>query len=525
MMLRYIYIVLLLLGWGVSTAQIELSTQNPTYKTVQKVYDKICKAAGDYRAELPQLVVMDRVLRVASYRSYDNKLIIEKKAFDICKSLGKDKMESALAFLIGHELTHFYQKHDWGGEGGESGFGTNFLMDHEAFSEHVHHEEEADTYGAFVAYLAGYEVLSIIPEVLEAIYKSYALKDKMMNYPSLKERKAVVSKVEGKIKELIRIYDNANYFAAIGWNMQALSCYNHLLKFVKTKELYNNIAMVYLSVALVQIEDDTPIFEYPIKVDLDYTLRDYSFFQGRSKTLKNAQTYLKKAIELDPNYHTAHLNLACVYDAQSKYDLASLHLARVATPTDLEVAQITMIKGIMAVHQGHKMEAESLFNTITHESLKGLAEQNRRVLKGEENSIQNSYNANSRESSINKLLLEASQLNLDNNIAFEANDFFELSLSHQSLKDNSITLFNVENKLEGHLKKHILYHSNSKSFALSKKVILPTNIKQLIQKPQHYNYRLVQHSKGTFLVSNAQGLILSIDKKNRVEEWAIFGVY
>src|SRR5690606_9520990 len=144
---------------------------------------------------------------------------------DICETMGANA-ESALAFIIGHELTHFYQQHDWE----EAGFGTTFLAEKNIFTKHTYHEEEADMYGAFVAHLAGYNTLEIVSGLLDKIYKEYKLAIKMDNYPTLGERKAVTNKVREKIEKLIEIYDNANYFAALGWHMQAVHCYEYLLK-------------------------------------------------------------------------------------------------------------------------------------------------------------------------------------------------------------------------------------------------------------------------------------------------------
>lgn len=523
-MIKYIAIILFLLVFEMGAAQKELSTQHPAYQTIDKVYKKICKAAGDYRAELPQLVVMERVLRVASYRSYDNKLIVEKKAFDICQSLGKDKLESALAFLIGHELTHFYQKHDWEGKTGESGFGTHFLMDLEAFSEHVHHEEEADTYGAFVAYLAGYEVLEIIPEVLDAVYKGYALEDKMINYPSLQERKAVSKRVESKIQELITIYDKANYFTALSWYIPALSCYNHLLKFVKTKELYNNVAILYFTASFVQEDDMKYVFIYPIDMALNYNLRDYSFFQGKAKALKNAENFLLKAIELDPNYHRALLNLACVYDAQGELKKALSTLQKIKNPNELEYAEITIVKGIIVGHQGEKAKAKALFETVTHEELVGLAELSIKVLEGID-STSYVYSYDSRSMEVESLLLESSKAKLKHSIVLETNDFFELKFDYQSFKQKNITQFKVLNKLEDYLQIYTLCSSSSLDFAKTQKVALPKNIKEFILNHSKLGYTMKLHSKGYFFISRSKGIILSIDKKNRIQEWVIFDIY
>lgn len=103
----------LLFGANISTGQKIIPETDPVHKKAVSVYKKLCDAAGDFRRGLPRLIVMDRVSRIASYRSSDNTLILELKAYNICSSFGKDA-DAALAFLLGHELTHFYQEHDWG---------------------------------------------------------------------------------------------------------------------------------------------------------------------------------------------------------------------------------------------------------------------------------------------------------------------------------------------------------------------------------------------------------------------------
>ena len=144
--------------------------QDPRYLMVQKVYKKMQGAVGDFRRDLPKLVLMERVSRVASYRSSDNSLIIECKALEVCKSMG-NYAESALAFLIGHEMTHFYQEHDWD----EMSFGTTFLVEKKIFRKHIHEEAEADIYGAFIAHIAGYKTLAIIPTFLDILDDAFVV--------------------------------------------------------------------------------------------------------------------------------------------------------------------------------------------------------------------------------------------------------------------------------------------------------------------------------------------------------------
>ncbi|MFT5647622.1 MAG: hypothetical protein ACI976_002314, partial [Aureispira sp.] len=111
--MKYILLLISILLVPKLYGQVEvLPAQHVAYKHCNKIYQQLKKAIGDQRTTLPKLLILNREKRVAAYREMDNSIIIEKKAYDICQSMGV-QAESALAFLIGHELTHFYQQTDW----------------------------------------------------------------------------------------------------------------------------------------------------------------------------------------------------------------------------------------------------------------------------------------------------------------------------------------------------------------------------------------------------------------------------
>ena len=83
------------------TAQDLLSAKSSTYQKIEKVYKKLQQATGDFRRDLPKLVVIERVARVASYRSSDNTLIIEKKALAVViNRLCKFRFEKYQSWLM-----------------------------------------------------------------------------------------------------------------------------------------------------------------------------------------------------------------------------------------------------------------------------------------------------------------------------------------------------------------------------------------------------------------------------------------
>ena len=96
------------------TAKRSISTRNSSnftgQDTVREIFQKLVEARGDFRMKKPEKIYLrDEVSRVASIDYNKLEIVIEQKAYDVCKNFG----ESAVAFLIGHELTHYYEKHAW----------------------------------------------------------------------------------------------------------------------------------------------------------------------------------------------------------------------------------------------------------------------------------------------------------------------------------------------------------------------------------------------------------------------------
>lgn len=505
-----------------ATAQNILSSDNPAYQKTEKVYKKMREAAGDFRRNLPKLILMERVERVASYRSYDNTLIIEKKAFDVCESMGKDA-ESALAFLLGHELTHFYQQHDWE----EAGFGTTFLTEKEVFVKHAHHEAEADVYGAFVAYVAGYNTLNIIPTLLDKLYTQYKLEAKMVNYPSLSERKTVSEKVKGKVLDLINIYDNANYFAALGWHVQAVYCYEYILKFLKTKELYNNMGMALAAIAIQQRSADS--YWYPIEVDLDNALRGWTE-KTQAELLGAAAEYLEKALAFDETYLAAHLNFVVVYDMQSNYKQAStkLKLAEKYSSSVIDKANIAILEGIVQAHTGDKTAAESSFEKAQKYTINAavrlLATHNLKVLKEGRNPLSTEPMTRMEDMLDGIPLLEFPPLKFQQSLVF-SEGFMGTAKIHFNRYPNS-KFACLESKSPFDTQNSYFALQRTQGLATYKGVRAGNTVSVLrriydnIQAPRTVRYR-----NGYFLIYRSLGLIFKVNNQELLEEWALFLSY
>lgn len=523
--MKYLLFILIFSSVTQLEAQEALPKSHPAHKRCIKVYNKLKKAIGDQRTTLPNIMVMERTKRVASYRSMDNAIIIEKTAYDICQKMGENS-ESALAFLIGHELTHFYQQNYWKNRGKV----THFLLKHEILKKYALEDEEADSYSAFVAYLAEYNTLEIIPTLLEQIYDGYHLNKEIEGYPSLTERKKVVRTVQRKVRKFIQMYESANYYVAIGWNLQAISCYGYLLKFIKTKELYHNIGVVLLATAIEHPESNGYSFLYPIDVDLTNVFeRPYSVQGGQTKLLTDAESYLKKALVLDGNYCSAYLNLSCVYDLKGDVTnaLTTLNTASNLSPTALQRAKISIIKGIVYAHRNQVQTASKYFDDANkhYQNLPVwyISNANKRILSSEK-SPKAKYDINI-EDQMDGVNFRTMRKRTAAAVSLGTSSVLNMEVDFSTQARSYFSRFLIENKLEGSTNYAFLQRTRNRELTTAQGIKVGTPLSEVQKAYKGTYFQVVHNHRGFFLVYPGKGLVFQINEKNRVREWAVFAEY
>ena len=380
MLIRYILGLALFL-----VPSMAFGTSTLTFNEVQQVYEKLTIAIGDFKNNLPEIAIETSKEYGAGYMPSANKIFIEQAALDVCNSFGTQS-ENALAFLLAHELAHFYQKHDWK----ESGFATSFIGSQIVLDTKIHNEQEADTYGAFMAHLAGYETVAIIPPLLERIYAAYEIThEEPRGYPSLSDRQLMVKEVCKTVQNLMDIFNAGNYLGAIGNYENSLACYEYLLQYFKCRELYNNIGIVALYASIETTDKKEATFFYPLSLDVTIPLRAITSLD-RPQLLQKAIKAFQEAINFDNRYYEAYIHLACAYDMNGER-AAAISLAneiqKIITPqSKILQAKYFILKGILAAKQNQINEANQFFESAkiagATENLKRVANNNLQILSG-----------------------------------------------------------------------------------------------------------------------------------------------
>jgi len=492
-------------------------TAAPATAMMNEVYEQLKTAIGDNQRTWPKLEIRPGASSVLAYNKRKNIIFVDEKALAVCQSFGA-KQKDAFAFLLAHEMTHFYQEHHWQ----EAGFATSFLSNKHSFEAHVADEKEADLFGAFITHLAGYQSIKLVPSIFDKVYTAYNLTEQLQDYPSLPQRKATALEVCKKVKELILVFETANYLTALGEYTSAATAYEYVLQFVKYKELYNNIGANLVAAAALQPEYGELAFRYPIELDLEIPLRDGAD-ATKEDLLKKAIEYLTIATQMDNQHYSTFINLACAYVLNNQVEQAEPLLKKLYTlvKKDYQAAEISILYGIISSKQKDNTHAEKLFveaTTLTeNKSIQELANYNRRILAGEELSAPTSTIGN------NTQTIDGIDLTYQNDFAFN-----EITIQDNfSYEEKQLGFFQTKSATLAHLTtsdKTIAILTTNKQ-ATSKGIQAGSTYQQIKSAHPFTTPKVITHSKGYYLVLPQHKLLFNMNAQNQVSAWGVYETY
>lgn len=349
-----------------SSKPVENLNNTEAYARCLKIYNQLVAARGDFRFPVPSLVLRREVSKVASI-DYDRlEIIIEEKAYQACEPHG----DAAIAFLLGHELTHYYEKHAW-----RRGFISEFsdlqiAKDLSKLQDQIAYETEADYLGGFLAYSAGFGLFNKGGEVIKNLYSAYQVKDPIPGYPALHDRMELSKKTNLKLKQLVELFDMANYLSAIGMYAESREYYKYVLMQYQSRELYNNLGMSCFLEALTYFKKEELVFQYALQLDLESTASrgEEDMLSIRTKLLKQGIQYFDAAISMDPDYISAYLNKANAYailgdSIRAKFYAEQEALVLANKKADSKsIGDIKNLLGILKLKEGDPVKAEQLWN-------------------------------------------------------------------------------------------------------------------------------------------------------------------
>lgn len=356
-----------------------------TNTSVQMVFDNLIEAKG-VKSILPPKLVVSNTESVAAWAQPANQIIgIEKKALDICRTMGSDSL-NAMAGLLAHELIHYYENHDWH---------NHFVHNYSELAAQSENESgkkmemEADDMGGLLAHMAGYNALNVMPTLLRKVYKEYNLDvNDNLSYPNLENRVKMAELSRQNLSSLIPLYEFANYLMVIN----EIDLAAQYLEFIVSKsgfvsrEIQNNLGVLYAIAAYNQRPNQNLQYNFPFQIDLDTRLGTKGIDNKSFDVLSDkAIQYFEAAQSLDKSYEPAYVNLACMYilkndNFEAEYQLRKLSKEVAEINTDLNC-----VHGLMAIYEGENEKAKALWEKSAEDN-NILAKSNLRILNKKEQS-------------------------------------------------------------------------------------------------------------------------------------------
>ncbi len=341
------------------------SVDQEKWKKAKKIYDRLIQEKGDYRFTVPKLLLRNEKACVAEIDYKNNEIILEEKAYDVCDKLGED----FIAFLLAHELTHYFEKHAWKNE-----FVSNFSdlkIGNKLLSvdDQIVNETQADFLGGFLCYSAGFKVNEEVDTVLKSLYRAYQIGDSMPNYPVLSERIQLTQRSIAKLRSFIEVFDMANYLAMTGKYKEARAYYQYILLRYQSHKIYNNLGVVSILSALQYFDQKKElIYEYPLELEFESIFeRDAGTKRIRDSILRASIQYFDFAIGMNPNYLPAKLNKALAWALIGDLGKASYFCEHevMLSPDTSAYAKTQqdawVLKGIILARKGEKENARKMF--------------------------------------------------------------------------------------------------------------------------------------------------------------------
>lgn len=303
--LTYLLIgVTFLSSWTFLTPN-ELLTFKEKEVIAHRVLHRLFESVGTYSLKKCPALEIYQHSDSPIYYHEGRTIYLSQQWIDVCLE-NKNIGETGLAIILAHELHHFFQN--------EKGTFYGSLPKGAQAKE-----KDADKFGLFYCYLAGYKNIDTVhPILLQTVYQVFKLNKKALNYPTLAQRELSDQALRQQAKEAYHLFKVATYLTLNGTYHKALIFYRQLAASqLMTKEMYNNYGMAQAMSQLTNGNGSWLYLAYPFEIAYHSPLLVELSRTGTIKkvALPNAIALFQKALTQDATYEPAILNLLTAYAA------------------------------------------------------------------------------------------------------------------------------------------------------------------------------------------------------------------
>lgn len=495
------------------------------YETAKQIYDQLVQARGDLRKLEPTFVMNNGERYVAWMNPFTNEIGLEETAYDVCVQMGADSL-NAMAALLAHEITHYYENHDWSQNFVRSNKELDITSELDELDEGLKFEIQADYLGGILAISAGYNTYNIFDKFLNQAYQSYDLPDEIDGYPSLQQRLKMSSNTADRLKKLHSVYQMSNLLTLLEVHPKADQYYQYLLSIYQSYEVYNN-AGVNACLAAMQLTDPKEIpFVLPLELDINSRLDGLNTRavndaeKRKAQLLKNALSWFRKAIEMAPEEPIAYLNQSIVYTLQEQWLDATFWASKAlaisqAAGQHKQAADAQITLGIIAAIQGKLEEARTQF-TFALSGNRSLAQTNLSRIEGPSPSpvlITNpARGVEMIESIMLADVLEDPQFTVTSELP---NEVF---CGKKVLDQSELLLHYAEDGEE-----YVLFHQTSPNYTgATQKGIRLGDTEKDIRQSYGEPVRTMELPSGRVLAYPEQKLLFLLDHQHQLQQWIVY---
>lgn len=348
---------------------------NGLSNAAQDILKKVWQAAevGNDKKAAPRLV-LKATDTGTQINQANHQIIIDPDLLTVCAGFGKQRNQ-ALAFVLG-QAVYFYAK------------GQAFPLMPSGFQRISAKSRflKGDKKGIIYAYVAGYPMLSLYPNLLKKIYQHYG----KATDPFLSYRLSQGKTLSKALQKFFLVFQAANYLLMADKGLAAHECYEYILREYKSKEIYNNAGANLLQ--MMMKDDAYRMFEYPVVLDLSTHLiynTTKSFEQRVTKELQSKMlSYFQLALQKDNVYLPTHLNVLSFYALKFKFSGINQHLRKVEQLAQKQksplLRQAQILKAIVAYYTQQKAAGQAMLEAMVSQDpnkAKDIAYYNLLVMK------------------------------------------------------------------------------------------------------------------------------------------------
>lgn len=555
----------------------------PAFKkaVADQVFNALKKAVGLSPSDPPSFELVSALpgnFSSAMILYKEQKIFLEEAAYDLCtKTFAADSLD-ALASYLAHEIAHFRSNHSVKSHYTKEFKEDIYDIEGDKLSQALKTlpqstknevillmfnsmtattESEADLDGGFLAYLAGFKTTGIQEKILRKTYSVFKINPNPENgnYPSLEERININKRTEKELATLINLFETGNLLTAVGQYKEAIFCYQEVLKKFQSREIYNNLGVLYSLAFLDKVDPSKVKYAFPIELDIKSRLDATKNIEQHNlaELLDAAMEHFQFAINKDPDYAIGHLNLANAHSLKAiftkddlikeqqlalaeAFALSTLVLAHQGKASKKTKADIEITRGIIKAIQSDKASAESFFNAAMQIIPDyQLAKSNLDFLAGKSpiKSITINLAANNSERIENQSLAT-----IKSSVIFEKKSSDEKQHTRiykgekgSSTLEHSKVLTYRYNEQSGGLKIqrilsfHLTNPDAPSSIATEKGIRLGDQRSSIVAAEAYgEEYKEIQLGDGTWLIYPQHKLIFELDDSQRLRRWSVYNL-